>query len=467
MESQNQRQFEVQLPLQFTATKTKGFPSELLSPWRTKTICRGVIASTRCPPSSSVCRVLFSAAKWETPRSHRGFGCTVSSSGVVKSLQGAFANQTLDCNSIHVHDQRHRHLIIEGPLTMFSESFDPFGFEHPLYYGNPQSTPYEKQKRRESAHRQRTYEAERRRKLEAERRRRVTDKLFMDEYRREFEWQQHEVLLLDDTLGGNSNNNGTTPKLRRHTSVDVLVDHDCELLDNTNHSLNEESLTQLSASTYPPRTIVLRKTDSRLHTIVTTTTENNNDYAHRGRSDTDLSTILTDYEHGTPVKEGKLSEDEDNTDCCSGRRRSDSDVSSIVTEYDSPENEASNECPKESLDCCPMRRAVTDSSSIITEYHPRCSDAKENRGSLNSKNRTLPSSPNNRCNSKSDLNCQSRPSSTNQEPNDEYQDEESVSPPPHISAMENDESDDEDEDLWSLYSIWKKSASFVSPLSQS
>lgn len=289
----------------------------------------------------------------------------------------------------------------------------------------------------------------------------------MDEYRREFEWQQHEVLLLDDTLGGNSNNNGTTPKLRRHTSVDVLVDHDCELLDNTNHSLNEESLTQLSASTYPPRTIVLRKTDSRLHTIVTTTTENNNDYAHRGRSDTDLSTILTDYEHGTPVKEGKLSEDEDNTDCCSGRRRSDSDVSSIVTEYDSPENEASNECPKESLDCCPMRRAVTDSSSIITEYHPRCSDAKENRGSLNSKNRTLPSSPNNRCNSKSDLNCQSRPPSTNQEPNDEYQDEESVSPPPHISAMENDESDDEDEDLWSLYSIWKKSASFMSPLSQS
>mmetsp|Transcript_2505 Transcript_2505/g.4452 ORF Transcript_2505/g.4452 Transcript_2505/m.4452 type:complete len:219 (+) Transcript_2505:278-934(+) len=77
---------------------------------------------------------------------------------------------------------------------MFAESYDPFGFDNPLYCGNPHS-PHadEKRKRQENARRHRAIEAERRQRDEFERIQRMEEKLKIEDLRRQMEMWQWEL----------------------------------------------------------------------------------------------------------------------------------------------------------------------------------------------------------------------------------------------------------------------------------
>jgi len=77
---------------------------------------------------------------------------------------------------------------------MFAQSYDPFGFVNPLYYGNPHSPcADEKRKRQENARRHRAIEAERRQRDEFERIQRMEEKLKIEDLRRQMEMWQWEL----------------------------------------------------------------------------------------------------------------------------------------------------------------------------------------------------------------------------------------------------------------------------------
>ena len=203
---------------------------------------------------------------------------------------------------------------------MYSQSYDPFGFEHPLNYGNPLSSPYEKRKRQELAQRQRMLEAERRRRAENERRKRKQEKLSMEGNRREMEaiLRQHEE---DEALQW------------QHLALLVGRQHDEASQNSSLSASHVDDIRQeweaarcshddsSSSATYPPRTIVLRP-DGKLYTIFgpVASSGSGKNYQFRRRSDTGYSSNLSesDNEDNTTnlnrpeefEDDGQLSQDE-------------------------------------------------------------------------------------------------------------------------------------------------------------
>ena len=180
---------------------------------------------------------------------------------------------------------------------MFTQSYDPFGFDNPLYCGNPHSPRAdEKRKRQENSRRQCMIEVECRRRAELERIRHMEEKLKMEDHRRQFEiqlWQLEEEEELRqrrlDIFARNDDYGVETvcPPSFIYASVSQ------EELEDNNHSQN--------STTSPSRSVAL-KPDGQV-----TAPRHKSKHNTGRRADTDLSSICTEEHHPDP---GNIDDDE-------------------------------------------------------------------------------------------------------------------------------------------------------------